>query len=266
MTLGPILGRGRTAEVYALDAERAVKRFAAGVPYRVAEREAENTRVAVAAGLPAPTVHGVVRLDGRPAIVYERVHGPSMEARLRSRPWTLRRAGRRLASLHARIHATVPTDVAAHSGLPSVRDRLRRTVRRAPGLTPRDRWRTLSTLASLSRGDALCHGDFHPGNVLSTDDGPVVIDWLDAGRGHPAADVARTTLLLRFGGRRTGPIRSLPRDCLRRWYRRAYHARGEVTPDQVREWALPVAAARLAEDVPEAARLRAFVRARLGGE
>ncbi|NJD59100.1 MAG: hypothetical protein FIA98_06850 [Anaerolineae bacterium] len=46
----------------------------------------------------------------------------------------------------------------------------------------------------------LCHGDFHPGNILLTRRGPVIIDWIDASRGSPLMDVARSSLL--FGGGR----------------------------------------------------------------
>jgi hypothetical protein len=35
----------------------------------------------------------------------------------------------------------------------------------------------------------LVHGDFHPENVLLTDDGPVIIDWSDAAVAHPLVDV-----------------------------------------------------------------------------
>ena len=44
---------------------------------------------------------------------------------------------------------------------------------------------------------ALCHGDFHPGNVLITPAGPVVIDWSSASRGDPFGDVAWTSRLMR---------------------------------------------------------------------
>ena len=39
-------------------------------------------------------------------------------------------------------------------------------------------------------GAALLHGDLHPGNVILSPAGPVVIDWTNAGAGDPALDVA----------------------------------------------------------------------------
>jgi aminoglycoside phosphotransferase (APT) family kinase protein len=54
-----------------------------------------------------------------------------------------------------------------------------------------------AALARRPHGEAVCHGDLHPGNVIMSPQGPVIIDWIDASRGDPLADVARSVLLLR---------------------------------------------------------------------
>src|SRR4030095_15455198 len=55
---------------------------------------------------------------------------------------------------------------------------------------------TRRILDGLPAGDRLCHGDFHPGNLLVCADRVSVIDWPNATRGVPEADYARTMLLL----------------------------------------------------------------------
>jgi fructosamine-3-kinase len=47
-----------------------------------------------------------------------------------------------------------------------------------------------------SRGSALVHGNLHPGNVLMSADGPVLIDWTNHRTGLRALDVALTWLVL----------------------------------------------------------------------
>jgi aminoglycoside phosphotransferase (APT) family kinase protein len=87
------------------------------------------------------------------------------------------------------------------------------------------RTRALERLAGLPDGNRLLHGGFHPANLLRTTDGFVVIDWTNATSGDPAADVARTSLLMGGGKLAAG------------------------TPVVVERW-LPVwAAARLSEDI-----------------
>ena len=53
-------------------------------------------------------------------------------------------------------------------------------------------------IVDMPHGDRLCHGDFHPLNILGDTLDPVVIDWLDARRGDPVADVCRSYLLLKL--------------------------------------------------------------------
>ena len=50
----------------------------------------------------------------------------------------------------------------------------------------------LNMLRQLPDDDKLCHGDFHPDNIIVAPDGLVVVDWANAVCGHPLADVART--------------------------------------------------------------------------
>jgi Ser/Thr protein kinase RdoA (MazF antagonist) len=46
-----------------------------------------------------------------------------------------------------------------------------------------------AAMEDLGFPPTLVHGDFHPENVLRTDDGPVIIDWSDAAVAHPLVDM-----------------------------------------------------------------------------
>ncbi len=193
MQLGVPFARGRTAEVFTWKDGHVLKLFYDWVPPTWVETEARASRAVCEAGLPAPAVEGVVEADGRHGIVFERVEGPSMLAEWKSKPWVLARSARQLAELHTAIHAL------PGAGLPAYRERLEGGIRGAQMLTAHLKDAALSALARLPDGDALCHGDFHPDNVIVTARGPIIIDWMTAVRGNPLADVARTSLLLRLG-------------------------------------------------------------------
>jgi thiamine kinase-like enzyme len=62
---------------------------------------------------------------------------------------------------------------------------LTRAIRNAPHLGDTLREKALSYLAALPDDKKICHGDFHPGNVLITDKGAIVIDWMTASSGNP---------------------------------------------------------------------------------
>ena len=134
------------------------------------------------------------------------------------------------------------------SGCKSLRERITEGIE-ASGLPEADRQAARERLASLPDGAALCHGDFHPGNVLMTPRGPVVIDWDSAGRGDPLGDVACTSRLMRTA--------SLPPwapgyahlllKCLRRLMHRSYLNRylrlQAGTQEQVEAWQVLLAMA-----------------------
>jgi aminoglycoside phosphotransferase (APT) family kinase protein len=89
------------------------------------------------------------------------------------------------------------------------------------------------------RPDVLCHGDFHPLNVLA-EAGVVtgVIDWPNASVGPAAADVATTRVILELGPI-GGPGFARPAvDLFRRWatgrYTNAYRRLNPVPMDEVR--------------------------------
>ncbi|HLF73012.1 MAG TPA: aminoglycoside phosphotransferase family protein [Anaerolineales bacterium] len=104
----------------------------------------------------------------------------------------------------------------------------------------------LDSLEPLPDGDRLCHGDFHPANIILTGRGPVIIDWMDATRGHPLADVAGLPESL--------PARLMVRSfrgIIRREYLRRYFRDQPTERKLLQAWLPILAAARLSEVIPE---------------
>ena len=174
----------------------------------------------------------------------DRVSQDTFALRMRADPALVPRYLDVLARLQARIHAHPAPE------LGSLKLRLATGIARARLLDQPRRQALLRSLAGMPDGDRLCHGDFHPLNVLGDAAQPVVIDWPDAARGEPAADVCRSWLLLR-----------LHAEDLAEPYLDACCRQGGVPRQSVLGWLPYVAAARLAEDVPgEADALLSIVR------
>jgi uncharacterized protein (TIGR02172 family) len=247
-----LIGRGRTAEIYAWDHGRALKLYYPGWPVDAVKHEAEISQVVAATGVTAPAVDGVLTVDGRQGVLFERLIGPSLLAQVAGRPWTLPRAVRVFTDLHLAVHAHTVAD----SNLPSQRARLVRQIEEAPSIMEEVRRAALQRLERLPDGDALCHGDYHPDNVLVTQRGPIIIDWVSASRGHPLADVAQTDLLLRIGEPPETPsgvergLLAVARGYVRRTYLRRYLRRSATTREAFAAWRVPIAVARLAQEIP----------------
>lgn len=261
---GDPIAVGRTAEVFAHGGDRVLKVLKPGFPDALGEEEAVAAAMADAAGIGAPRFFGTTRVDGRFTLIYERRDGPSMLERLIARPWMADRLGTTLGSLHAVMHqASAPE-------LPDLGSAIRRAIRGAETHAGTDASaRALARIEGLPAGDALCHGDFHPGNVMLGASGPAVIDWLTAGSGPPAADVARTLFLIRDG--RSPPAASalrrrligLLRDRFSTGYLAGYRRRRALDLEEVAAWRLPILVARLDEGIEDE---RAHVRALIDDE
>ncbi|MBN1287750.1 MAG: phosphotransferase [Anaerolineae bacterium] len=265
MAKGELIGRGRTADVFAWDDGRALKLFADWMPAGAVQREADLGRKVHETGLPVPAVYGVVEVDGRRGIVYERVEGPTMIGMFGKRPWLGGKLARTLAELQAATHAQKV------SGFPSRREYFARRTRATDALSADQKEHILQALHALPDDNALCHGDLHPENVLMTARGPVIIDWIDATQGHPLADVARTWMMLTMsqGTEETPALVLLLIKLFRSLFCRAYMQRyltlrPEATRAGIEAWLLPVLAARLVENIPgERDMLLAQIAARL---
>lgn len=242
------LGAGREAEIYAWGEGLVLRLARDPAAASMIDRERLALVAAHRAGACVPGAHERVTVDGRPGLVLDRVDGVDLLERLGRRPWTILAVARTLGSQHAALHG-----IAAPAGLPGLRDDLRRRLgsRLVPGEV---RARALERLEALPDGDRLLHGDFHPANLLRAPDGCVVIDWTNGAGGDPAADVARTLLLVAGSVSEDTPaaVRRLApaaRRLLVAGYLRAYARALPLDRARVERW-LPVwAAARLSEGI-----------------
>lgn len=244
------LGVGRSAEVFADAPGRVLKLFVEGSDPEAIAAEFRSSRLAHAQGLPVARARAVVAHGSRTGILFDRLEGHTLLRHCGVRPDRVMLGFRALALLHRRIHAC------SGAGLPDQRAVLREAIARAR-TSELARTAALARLERLPRGEALCHGDLHPENVLVTGDGWRVVDWQKAVAGHPAADAARTALLIRFGRVVDGPGAAAALARLRAlvafWYTLCYR-QGPGLPvglADIRAWTLPVAAARLAGRVAE---------------
>lgn len=193
MDIGLLIGEGKTAEVYEFGQKRVVKLFKSGYPSHLVESDYLLSIQAQKLGLPVPAVFEPAKIGDRTGLVFERINGQTVTCLLAHNPQNLLNYAMIMAELHAVIHShQVPS-------LPFFLCRLEQAL-----LQQEDKEKTaneilVSDLRRLADGQFLCHGDFHPDNIIMADHGPVIIDWGNSGRGCPAADAGTTSLGLKIG-------------------------------------------------------------------
>jgi thiamine kinase len=189
--LGDIVARGTRSTVHAYGRGAVAKVPVPSTPDEWIRYEARYSEAARTAGAPAPRLLGIEEIDGRVASVWEHAVGTSMWQQAVDRPEQSAALGRLLADLQHRLFELVPPVT-----LPRQRDRIVSKIRRTAATIDASYARALELLPPPAGTPRLCHGDLHPSNVILGRDGPMLVDWFDAARGDPLADIARTLLVL----------------------------------------------------------------------
>ncbi|HEV7524645.1 MAG TPA: phosphotransferase [Acidimicrobiia bacterium] len=156
-----LLASGRDGDIFEFAPGLVLRKTRDG---RSIAHEARTMRYVAEHGYPVPHIEEV-RADGT-EIVMERIDGPMMMDAMVRPISKLGEHLRLLADLHDRLH-----EIPAPDWLP----------------------------AMPNGGDRILHLDLHPMNVIMAANGPVVVDWPNARRGEPMADVALTYALMSCG-------------------------------------------------------------------
>jgi aminoglycoside phosphotransferase (APT) family kinase protein len=243
---GDPIARGNTSDIWPWTETTVVKVLRPEIPAHWAAVEADIVARVHAAGLPVPDTEGVTEVQGRTGIVLERVEGQSMWERMKSNPYEIADLVRVMVELQVRLHETeVP-------GLPDLVRRLGSKIDEAVQISADERSRAQQMLVGLPAGTSLCHGDFHPANVVLTAAGPVILDWFDAASGHAVADHVRSSLLMRPPEENSW-LRGASRELLDTVHD-AYISRlvdvGLIDAGAFAPWEAVLAVARLSEPVP----------------
>lgn len=187
-----LLARGGQADIYEIDSARILRVLRETDEHSVRALHAERAVMALlrARGASVPEVYEAVEACGMPAYAMQRISGPSMLEKMMRNPLGIGGYAKALADLHMEVLCTT-----APAELQDINARAKFLINRALLLDEDDKAFVLSLLDSLSVGDALMHGDFHPGNILADGGRYYIIDWFGATKGDPVSDVAHTYLL-----------------------------------------------------------------------
>ncbi|MEK3884594.1 aminoglycoside phosphotransferase family protein [Paenibacillus sp. PL2-23] len=267
------ISEGRTAEIFAHDQQQIIKLYRDGFPIEVVKYEYEVNQLVARLGVPAPRAFALVDSDERNGIVFDRIEGTTLLRMSIEQPGELNRLSQKFAALHYRIHNNeLDVERIGEAGASIYKQKkvLAQNILNASSLTTDVKKRIVEYLENLPDGNHLCHGDFHPDNVM-IGERSWIIDWMTGVIGNPAGDVARTILLFRFGtlpdGAPSHVIEALElmRDKMHKLYLDQYLDLSGLPFSDIDEWMLPVAAARLTEWIPaeEQNRLLQFIEERL---
>ena len=235
-----LLTEGGTSQLFTWGEGKVLKLFSPWVPKEAIDYEYLAAHEIKAIGLPVPRAYDMTNIDGRWGIVFERVNGPSMLQCVEAAPWKLFSSARQLADLHVFVHSFKGNPL-----LIKQKEQVAKCINEADGYSPAQKAEAHSVLGEMPEGSQVCHGDFHPANILFGTTGPIIIDWADASIGHVLADVARTSIL--FESAKLPPhtkwhvklLLCVARKLLHKIYITRYLKSGGGTMDEIARWRIP---------------------------
>lgn len=203
-----MIGAGANGRVFRLDDERIIKVYnpVSNTSEHI-RRERDASRKAFVKGIPSAISFELVRVGDSYGIIYEMIDAHTLGETIARHPERLEEYARRMAQMLKQLHATefkegeLPdarlslhawADVAQKSGLYS--EEVASAMRAA--------------IDSIPPRNTFVHGDFHPGNIMVTDDDEfLLIDMGDASMGDPVIDLAGACQIMVLMRTRPGATR-----------------------------------------------------------
>lgn len=240
MKYGKIIGEGNTATIYEWAEGTVLKLFNLGYPKNAVEKEFQNAKAINGMNFAKPKAHEIICYQERMGIIYDKVEGESLL------DWVLKTGDLQgcaeyMAQLHKTIVQNRVNNVTDYKGF------LKSNILNAASTNLMDQDRVLETLERLKDGDTLCHGDFHPGNIILSNGHTVVIDFMNICRGDILYDVARTVFLVEYT---PVPADADDRETLLRYKKSLadlYLKEMNVTREMIQDYLFVIIAARMGE-------------------
>lgn len=243
-----IIGKGRTAYVELIDG-KAVKTFTIRLPKEYIQREFNYAKIASNHTPLAPKAHKLEKMKGKYKITFDYVKGTPMDKTAWSDPTKFEEMAHFLAKVHSELHQ-VELDFSDKE------DFFFKRLKKVRGLKKSKLKQVIEYTRNLEHTNHLCHGDFHPGNIMIDGDKYYVIDWMLGTSANPLSDVCRTYLMLEspmfYGSadqeRKEQIKKSL--EIVKNAYIEEYCKLNNVTLDDIKKWIVPIATLRLVENIP----------------
>lgn len=190
MKFGKMIGIGNTASVYEWEEGKVLKLFHKEYPDEAVENEYRNAMLIRDMEFAKPKIYEIISYEGRKGIIYDKIEGESLL------DWVMRTQDvQQCASYMATLHKTIAQNTIC--SVADYKDFLKQFIPQT-SLPAEEQDNLLQMIDQLPNGNTLCHGDFHPGNIILSAGDAYIIDFMNICHGDYLYDVARTVLLVEY--------------------------------------------------------------------
>jgi hypothetical protein len=267
-SIGKLIGRGASAEVFEWGDDKIIKLFVPGTDIFAVNKEFSNASVVWEKGLSVPKPYEQIDFEGSYGIIYEKVIGENLIEKylmeLTNMCVEVKNDVNKGLNIDkesdddddkTKLIAKVLYDINKYNGEGmqiSQKDSMKNSIKWAPYLSEDEKRMIFKYIDNLPEKDCLCHGDLNPGNIILRNGVPVIIDWMNATRGNPAADAAELITIYKYAvlppettGETIAAFDSI-REILSNTFVDEYTRLSGISYEEIEAWILPIAAAKLA--------------------
>jgi thiamine kinase-like enzyme len=246
MKIGELLGIGNTASVYQWGKTEVIKIFHdQRCSMHEAKKEAKNAEIINNLNLRTPKYSGLLEYEGKSCLIYERIDGPTMLMQIEPTKLSVSHYAKLMARLHLELHHV---EIKFNSNL---KTEITNKINTAEVIKEYEKPIIIDILNALPEGNVICHYDFHPGNIILSSNGPIIIDWMNVLVGNQAADVTRSSMMIQSHALPPNApswlIKREYREFFNEEYLREYFTLSGMNQRVLEEWMAPTLAARIGE-------------------
>ena len=219
------------------DEDKIIKLFVSSHPKSNVLNEALNqARVEEFSNLNVPRLLEVTKVENSWALVSEYVEGKTISALMKEYPDKVDH----YLDLFVKVQLVVLENEVPM--LNRIKEKFREKLENCDNIDENIKYELLQRLEGMKNHKKLCHGDFHPSNVIVQEDGTVyVIDWSHVTQGNASADAARTYLLFSMDGKEE----------LANKYLDMFEKMSGIEKKSIQRWIPIVAATQMTKKIPE---------------
>ncbi len=188
MNLEKIIAVRKTKVIYK-DKDNCIKVFNEGYSKADILNEALNQARVEELPFNVPKIKSISMIDNQWAIITEYIEGNTLTDLMINNP------DKKDEYLELFVDLQIMVQKNTSPLLTKLKDKFMRKIELAD-VNSTTKYELQTRLESMPKGNAVCHGDFNPSNIIINETGDAYIfDWSHATQGNPCADVARTYLL-----------------------------------------------------------------------
>ena len=220
-----------------IDGDKVIKLFVETHPKSNIFNEALNqARVEESSNLNVPKLLEIKKIDNRWALISEYIEGKTISQLMKEDPDHFDE----YLDLFVTVQLTILDNQVPL--LNRIKEKFDRKLSAATNIDENTKYELLQRLHGMKNYNELCHGDYHPSNVIVQSDGTVyVIDWSHVTQGCGAADSARTYLLFALDGE----------EDIADKYLTLFSEKSTIPKETIQRWIPIVAATQMTKNIKE---------------